>query len=165
MEPRQVDPPKPGFVPLRLTLEPPAEHGETGESVWAEPLGDERFRIEGMPMLAHGYGYGDVVAADRRDGLLCVREVLERSGHSTYHLQVSAALLTEFHQMYWKPFERIGCTFEGRMCPAEGSEQNRFLVAVDVPPELDHEQVHGLLEKGRQRGIWTYEVAHESAPC
>jgi hypothetical protein len=141
------------FVTLRLTPDAQAGPGEPTEVLWAEPLGDDRYRLQDVPLYATDASYGDIVRAREQEGALVVEEIVDRGGHSTYHVRVPPALIDEFHQKYWKSLELLGCTYVGR----KGAQ---YLVAVDVPPETDLRQVQMLLDKGRQRGLWELAAGH-----
>jgi hypothetical protein len=142
--------PAAALVSIRLALDSSADGVDGGESVWAEPLGDDLFRVQSVPSAIDGVSLGDTVLARDEDGARVAREIARRGGHATYRLRIPAALVNEFHRMYWDGFEKIGCTYEGR-------QGEPYLVALDVPPETDRRQVQALLEHGRRRGIWTFE--------
>ena len=97
--------------------------------MWAEPLGEDRYRLRNSPFYARGFSFLDVVIAERQtDGFPVVRRPLVRSGHSTYQLVVpggidasadfrsyAARLLELRHGPHNRPFERTG--FAGRSKP------------------------------------------------
>lgn len=126
-------------------------HGNERESIWAEDLGDGRYRLENSPFCAYGYSYEDVVEArPDENGDLIVGRIAERGGHSTYRIMIPKRSAAKFEK-YWKPIEKLKCTYER----ATGS-----FVAVDVPPEADIDAVFKLLKRGEADGVWGFEEAH-----
>ena len=125
------------------------------ESVWAEPLGDDRYRIRNSPFYAYGFSFLDVVHAhlgSDEASFPIVTEAIVRSGHSTYRLALRAAVHhNEQFQRAWAPLQAAGCTFE-----ASGDR----LLAVDVPPGADIFTVYRLLEEGENAGVWDFQEAH-----
>ena len=125
------------------------------ESVWAEPLGGDRYRIRNSPFYAYGFSFLDVVHA--HSGLddapfPIVTEPIVRSGHSTYRLVLKAAVdQNEQFQRAWAPLQAAGCSFE-----ASGDR----LLAVDVPPQADIFTVYRLLEEGENAGVWGFQEGH-----
>jgi hypothetical protein len=97
------------------------------KSLWATPLGDERFRLENSPFFAYGVSWLDVVLAAHDEGRLHdFVSVAEKSGHRTVRVIVDReepqrdALLALA--------KALGCKYEGF--------QPR-LYAIDVPPAAD----------------------------
>ena len=63
------------YVNLRIPLDDPDLPAET---LWALPLGDDRYRIANVPFLVHHVGLGDVVvAAEVTAGQLELLDVVE----------------------------------------------------------------------------------------
>ena len=83
------------------------------------------------------------------------QDVIRRGGHRTYRIIVARefdALAKAAFEQYWSPLERLGCSYEGTGAPLN-------LFAVDVPPEVEVEQVESLLEDGHVDSTWDYERA------
>ena len=56
-------------------------HGFSNETLWGEKVGEGLYRIDNIPFFANGISDGDIVKAEvSEDGLLKVKEVVERSG-------------------------------------------------------------------------------------
>jgi len=56
------------------------------ESLWAEPVGEDRYRLRNVPVLVFGFSEQDVITATDNNGKLVVTGVATRGGHSTYRL-------------------------------------------------------------------------------
>ena len=121
------------------------------ESLWAESVGHNRFRLRNQPALAWGLSFGDVVLGKIVGGRLFVDRVVERGGHSTYRLMLNEGVPWERFESSWAPLRSVGCNFE------------RFtdrLVGVDVRPEADIAEAYRLLERGMSEGTWLFEEVH-----
>lgn len=143
------------LVKVALPLDSSEWHGSGAETVWAEPLGEGRFRIDNSPFYFFGLSYRDIVTAtEDEQGQLQFRSVCEHGGHSTYRLMRNAGAEGLFSAC-WQPLEVLGCTYEGG--PGR-------LVSVDVPPAANIHDVYALLEAGVQSGAWDLEEGHCGHP-
>lgn len=130
--------------------------GET-ETMWAEPLGGDRYRLMNSPFYALGFSFLDVVIAEAQaEGLPVVRRPVIRSGHSTYHLFVAEGMETnEQVRSYLDRLLGLSCALE-RATPQ--------LAAVDVPPEADIRKVYDLLLAGEEAKVWNFQEGHYGHP-
>ena len=78
-------------IKVFIRLKPADWHNYKTESVWAEPLGGDLYRIRNVPFCAMGLSQDDVVRASLVDGCLFLDEVLRRGG----------ALNLPFHYHGW----------------------------------------------------------------
>ena len=141
-----------GLVRIRIRLERGA--GETGpdeDTVWGEPLGSDRFRIESCPFFAYGLSRDDVVRAAGEGGPV-LDDVLEKSGHRTLRFALDPGVSFEAEPVQ-RLLERVGdtgCTYE--------LLRPRF-VAIDVPPEVDLAVLADLLQGAARKGTLAWEWA------
>jgi hypothetical protein len=144
------------LVKLIFELEPSDWHGHATESVWAIPLGDDKYRVQNVPFYAYGVSYDDVVIAKPdQEGRLIVEGVPERGGHSTYRVILDAETKDEEFEAAWQRLESLGSTYE--------RATNR-LIAIDVPPETDIHEAYGALESEEKKNVWGFEEAHCGHP-
>ena len=138
---------------IRFHLDPANEQGVETESVWAEPVGIDKFRVLNSPFYIFGVSAEDIVTASEIGGQLEVREVVSRGGHSTYRvfLQGGRTIQDIDFQLLWGPISSLGATFENA---------NDHFVSVDIPPGGNGAEIYRLLEKGEEGGIWAFEEAH-----
>lgn len=134
----------------------PAEDQAAGveaENLWAEALGDSRYRIDNIPFYVYGISLDDVVRAEDIGGKLVFCEVISRGGHSTYRVLVkdSAGCDSADFKSQWLLLEGLGCTRE--------IAKTRW-IAIDVPPVADVFSVYKILEVSEERGIWTFEEGY-----
>jgi hypothetical protein len=95
------------------------------ETLWAEHLGDHRYRLDNTPWYAYGISWRDIVEArPDAEGQLQFQRVLEKSGHRTVRITADAPFSDEWLQQILL----LGCAFEGA---------NRKYIGIDVPPEVD----------------------------
>jgi hypothetical protein len=131
-------------------LDSGAWHGSATETMWATPIGRDEFMLENSPFYAYGVSFGDTVLAPRQDGMPVFKEVIRRSGHSTYRLLIDDAQSSNFEK-FWEPLRERGCTYEEGIKP---------LLAVDVPPQANIFEVYRLFEAGEKSGVWSFEEGH-----
>ena len=86
--------PNEGLIKVRVHLLGSAlESGYESETLWAEDLGEQRYRIWNLPVYAYNIGMRDIVecAPDPEGGLPVVTRVLEQGDCFTVRLYFSAA--------------------------------------------------------------------------
>ena len=134
-------------------LEKSDHHEFAAETIWAEILGENRYRLLNIPLYVYGASFGDVVVAyetDEETSFPIVEEVVERSGHSTYRILVfEGAVDNPTFNRFWEPIEAEGCAFEG--------QTGNKMLGVDVPPEANINLVFQLLQKGEDAEAWGFE--------
>lgn len=127
--------------------------GETPASVetlWAQTLGGDRYKLRNIPFYTYGVSCDDIVSAKLTDGLLMANAIVERGGHSTYRLLITPMLEEQFLRR-WPALEALGCGYEGAT--------SRY-IAVDVPPSADISAVEQELLRGESEGVWNFEEGH-----
>ena len=123
-----------GLVKVQLS----GPEGEI-ETVWARPLGDDRFELDNTPWYPYGLSWRDVIEARRRtaDGFPEFVRVVKKSGHRTIRVILKPpADVSPASQAVLDGLKALGCTSEGRAY--------RFM-AVDVPPAVDLMEVRQFL--------------------
>jgi hypothetical protein len=98
----------------------------TGETLWAEKIDENVFRLCNIPFEAKGYAEDDIVLCQPKDGFNEVVSIKEDSGNGTIRLLFSNSLSKEALEIL-KELESVGCGYE-----FASSE----LVAVTIPPTL-----------------------------
>ncbi|MBV9301225.1 MAG: DUF4265 domain-containing protein [Acidobacteriaceae bacterium] len=139
------------LVKVFVNLEPADWHRYRTESLWAEPLGNNLYRIRNVPFYAMGVSNEDIVRADLKNDNLFLQRVDTRGGHSTYRFFTMEGISDEQWIPYWEPLEKLGCTYE------RGTAR---LFAVDVPPQVDIYKAYELLDLGEKAGVWGFQEGH-----
>ena len=114
------------------------------ETLWAERVGPDRYRLENSPFWAYGVSWLDVVEAHPDgQGQLAFARVVEKSGHRTVRIIFDPGIDEDpENQAVVDEVVRLGCSYEG-MHPG--------YIAVDVPAGVDLMQVaRYLTEQGVQ---------------
>jgi hypothetical protein len=131
---------------------PPA----TAEYLWASELGGGRYQIDNIPFFVIGVSCFDIVSALKNsDGVFCVDRLLEERGHSTIRvilLDHTGAESIETRSKELRSALKVrGCSTEQSHIPG--------LISLDVPPEVDFQNIRSFLQKGSEDGLWDFEEA------
>ena len=123
------------------------QEDENIETLWADPVGPNLYRLDNCPFWAYGVSWRDVVqAAPDPDGMLRMKGIVEKSGHRTLRVIFDPGLNED-------PTGRAvlvgavarGCTYEG---------MNPRYVVIDLPPEVDLMEIAEYLT--RQGVLWEH---------
>lgn len=123
------------------------------ESAWAEKKGNN-YQLDNILFYASEYSLGDILSVENRANELYVTGLIEESGHSTIRIIFNreedvANTRTEL--------QAFGCDSEISNLP--------FLIAVDIPPNVQYARIRDFLEEGVKEKKWGYEeacIAHNS---
>ena len=143
------------LVKVLFDLGSNAWHGNATETVWAENVTQNRFRLRNVPFYAFGVSNEDVVFAEKDGHAFVFTGVSIRAGHSTYRIILNETTQGWDFDNAWRPLEELGCIYE---------EGPGALKAVDVPSSVDIAQVYQLLEAGESDGVWDFEEGHCGHP-
>lgn len=125
--------------------------GITGESFWAEPLGDDLYRLDNIPFHAYDLHYRDVVHAVPREpgDLPTIVEVVQPSGHKTLRVIFESELPEE-------EVQRLLDALTTRRVEYERSHD--YFYALNVPPDVDYQAICDLLWRQENAGWLQYET-------
>lgn len=128
------------------------DHAPGAESVWAQHVRENEFRIDNSPLHVYAISYNDIVSVSTKENNFFFESVVKRGGHSTLRVffKISKPDL-DFIKEQLRPFLNLGCSYEG---------DGKKLYAIDVPPEVDIRKVKSLLEEGENIGKWEYEEGY-----
>jgi Domain of unknown function (DUF4265) len=118
------------------------------ESAWALPVGLNKFKLDNILFYAKEYALGDVVLVENRNDDNYVIGLIKESGHSTVRILFNEKEIVELTRSSLK---NLGCD-------SELSELS-YLVAVDVPPNINYKNIKNFLENGERQNKWIYEEA------
>jgi hypothetical protein len=126
------------------------------EQLWAEPVGNNLFKIDNVPFFVKGISCEDVVeaAADSK-GELRYKTLVKPSAHNTLRVIVfrenpDARPLADRVADLRSQLAEIGCSTELSHMPG--------LIAVDADP-VSISKVLQVLQAGERSGLWEYEEA------
>jgi hypothetical protein len=122
-----------------------------GETLWAEFLGEQRYRLANCPFHAEGLAEGDIVRCAARDGWLTVLAVDEGSGNGTIRILFARDADTASVDAVLRELTSVGCAFE-RASPT--------WVAVTVPATMavPFSQLSNYLNETDDRVVEGWEV-------
>jgi hypothetical protein len=120
---------------------------EISESVWAEGISIDTFRIDNLPFYAYGISYNDIVSAKIVDNIFVVDELISHGGHSTFRVFFTEIGNSD-QELLFKNLNKLGATIE---------RATAQLIAIDVPPNANLQLITELLKDGENRGVWNYE--------
>jgi uncharacterized protein DUF4265 len=141
------------FVRVAFKLERDAEGWPpaSSESLWAEPLGEDLYRIDNTPWFVRDLAVDDVVRAlAGDDGVLWGVDRLRWSGHLTIRvIPLREGPLEGSLQAVLDAFRPLGvdCEGFGRL----------RIAALDIPPSTPLPPVKRLLVSGVDQGWWEFE--------
>ncbi|MGE3273259.1 MAG: DUF4265 domain-containing protein [Chloroflexota bacterium] len=138
------------LVKIRVDL-PRDNEDARSESFWAEPLGNDLFRLRNTPFYAYDLHFLDVVRAtpDAPGDLPTIREVVERSGHRTFRVLFAPSTSEQRIREILNDLGDLAVNYEGAF--------GRFY-ALDVRPEANYQAVVDLLHGYEIQEILTYET-------
>lgn len=120
------------------------QEDENIETMWADPVGPDLYRLDNSPFWAYGVSWLDVVEARPDEGgQLAFVRVVEKSGHRTVRVIFEPGVDEDpAGQAALDGLTALGCTYEG---------MNPRYLAIDLPPGVDLMAVAGYLtERGVQ---------------
>lgn len=122
--------------------------GYLSESIWAEKVGNTMFVLRNIPFYVQGVSLNDIVEAERQNNENIFRRVISKGGHSAYRAIIHKDVSEEQFLLYWQELEKMGCTYE------QGVHR---LYAIDVPPQVNINEVYSVLQQGEKEQIWDFE--------
>ena len=129
---------------------PPADT----ERLWAEPLGNNLFKIDNVPFFVKGISCEDVVeASSDTEGELRYRSLVRPSSHSTLRVILfrespDPRPIEDRVADLRRQLEEVGCSTELSHIPG--------LIAVDTD-SASIDRAFGVLRSGEKANLWEYE--------
>ena len=122
----------------------------TDETVWAEPAGRDRWRLDNVPFFEPAYQLDDVVVGRRRpDGQIEATEIAEHGGHATARLLFTPLLVEEERATLL-----ASLTPHGTWLEVVGGG----FVVIDLSPEADRDAIAAVLDGAARSGAARYEI-------
>jgi hypothetical protein len=140
-----------GLVRIRIELAEGQHPNLKSEGLWAEPLGNDLYRLDNVPFYAYDLHYCDVVRAVARapGSQPTIVEVVRPSGHKTVRISLSPDLAEDDRRRLLDGLSEAGAAYEH----ASGR-----LYSVDVPPGADYPSICDWLWQLEQGGCLVYET-------
>tara|TARA_Y100000588_G_scaffold383571_1_gene473187 strand:+ start:2852 stop:3328 length:477 start_codon:yes stop_codon:yes gene_type:complete len=127
-----------------------------GESMWAEPLGNNIYRLENVPFFSYSLNFKDEVEAKPdEDGILEIEKVVKRSGNSTLRIIFDKKVTREQQEKYIKIIRELDCSLE--------RWDNTYL-AINVRVSACYTSVLNRLDQWNEQDIIALETCEEQMP-
>lgn len=105
------------------------------ETLWATPLGEDRYQLDNSPFYAYAVSWKDIIYApyDPDEQLPAFERVISKSGHKTIRI-IFESPATEGSESLdlLQQLASLGCSYEGA---------NKLYICIDIPPEVELEKV------------------------
>lgn len=118
---------------------PDDEGGATVETLWAVPLGGDRYKLDNSPFYAYGVSWQDTVFApiDPQEGLPTFHSVISKSGNRTVRIIMDPPVAPGNHSDHvLQGLVALGCSYEGA---------NPKYLSVNIPPDVELHDVRSYL--------------------
>jgi len=109
------------------------------ETLWATPLGDDRYQLDNSPFYAYSVSWQDIVYAPFRpdEGFPTFERVMSKSGNRTIRVLFDLPVETDnTSEQVMKGLIALGCDYEGA---------NQRYVSVNIPSGVELESVRQYL--------------------
>jgi hypothetical protein len=113
--------------------------GTAVETLWAIPLGNDRYVLDNSPFYAYGVSWQDTVLApiDVQEGLPTFRSVVTKSGNRTVRVIFDPPVSPDNDSgLVLQGLVAFGCSYEGA---------NPGYISVNIPPGIELQQVRSYL--------------------
>ena len=99
------------------------------ETLWAERVGPDRYRLDNSPFFAYGVSWQDIIEArPADDGMLTFVRVVEKAGHRTVRVILDPGADRSLEsQAVLDGLVALGASYEGA---------NPRYLAIDIPPKV-----------------------------
>ncbi len=130
------------------------------ETIWAIPIGEDRYVLDNSPFCAYSVSWKDTVHAPHveEEGLPTFVRILSKSGHRTVRVIFDPPVAEgNASDRVLKGLLKLGCTYEAA---------HRGYMAIDLAPEVSLEAVRQyLIEQGAhwEHADPTYEELYPEA--
>jgi hypothetical protein len=152
-----------GLIKITYPVEPDSWDGASSEGIWVQllqALSPHRAAAEvgSIPFSTRTLSCGDKISLEYKESerQVVFVAIVERGGHSTIQVLVekknpdASEMLRRMHLM--------GCGWEG------GDHGRGKIYAVDVPPEVDFDEIFDMLKKGQDEGHWLFQTGYIGHP-
>jgi hypothetical protein len=142
---------------VKIHIDLPNHRRINGESMWALPLGADRYQVKNVPFFAYGLNFDDTVEAIAPEPGTKpeIRRIVEPGGHRTIRVSFEAQTPREQRGPLLEQLNAHKASFENA---------NGTLYAIDVEPEGDYDAVREQLDDWQREGLLDYETCEARVP-
>jgi hypothetical protein len=151
-----MDDPK-DFIKISYPVERDSWDGASSEGIWVKlvkalPPHRAIVEVHNIPSSTRSLSFGDKISVVYHEGRVRFDAIVERGGHSTYHVFVEKKNPDASRML--DTMKAMGCGWEG------GPHLGGKSYTVDIPPEVDIDDVHDILDKGQRDGHWFFQQGY-----
>lgn len=117
------------------------------ESMWAEGLNRDTFRLDNVPFFIYGISCNDIFDTYLKEDNFFFKSIVKRGGHSTLRIFFFKQNEEE-QQIFIQKIHDLGGAVE---------RSSKTYIAIDIPSGVDISQVIDLCKSGEEKGLWEYE--------
>lgn len=126
--------------------------GIEAEWMWVKPISENVFEVDNSAFHVYGISYKDRVRGALTADSLKFDGIDSKSGHRTVRVRFAKGSTHKDFEKIWPKLAEIGCSFEG-------SQVDRPLYAIDIPPSASLDDVIGYLAMLEGDQLLEYEEA------
>ncbi|RDV27358.1 DUF4265 domain-containing protein [Alteromonas aestuariivivens] len=143
-----------GLVKVHVSL--PNHWMIGGESMWAEPLGNDIYRLENVPFFSYSLNFKDEVKAySDDDGVLEITDVVARSGNRTLRIIFDKSIDRQKQEYYIEQIRDLDCSLE---------RWDETYLAINVRKSAHYLDVIDHFDIWNEKDILAYETCDEQIP-
>ncbi len=126
---------------VKIRIENSSDEAET---VWATPLGEDKYILENSPFHAYGLSWKDVIEAHlSNDGVLEFKKIVKKSNNKT--IRIMSTKDASIAQNFIEKINSLGCTVEA---------YNSKYMAMNIPQTANFEHVVNFIQESQYE--WEY---------
>ena len=141
------------MIRISLQLDPDGWHGLKSEGIWVKAVkklaGKMIVEVDNIPWFTRHLSCYDKITVALINGELVLQEIVERGGHSTYRVYIREMNDEKLQRL--AEIKNLGCDWE------RGEFGGGQLYAIDIPPNVDINELYRLLQNGQIDGSWLFE--------
>jgi hypothetical protein len=137
---------------IRIRFLLPEGSDSEAEWMWAIERSPGTFELDNSPFHVYGVSHGDLFQVREVGDTLTFERILKKGGHRTIRLRFGTRGSHEDFERIWPPLGVLGCSFEG-------SQIDRPLYSIDLPPGVDLTRAVDYLAGLEAGGLLEYEEA------
>ncbi|MEL7005826.1 MAG: DUF4265 domain-containing protein [Bacteroidota bacterium] len=135
----------------KIYIDLPNHWAAGGESLWAESLGDDLYKVENIPFFAYGLNFHDIVLATSDSPELKpeVHKVVKQSGHRTLRVSFKEHINGDQQEEYLNSMTNFSISYE---------RANSIYFALDIESEGSYNDVYDRLDELQKQEVLEFET-------
>ncbi len=140
-----------GLVKVHVSL--PNHWMIAGESMWAQSLGNNVYKLENVPFFSYGLNFKDEVEAyPDKDDILEVSKVVKPSGNKTIRIVFDKTVERKSQDNYINTIKELDCSLE---------RWDDTYLSVNIREGANFDAIYDQLDEWSEEDILGFETCHE----